>query len=142
MSLNRVILQGRIVRDPELNRTPSGVEYTKFAIAVDRNYKGTDGEKQADFISCQAWRKTAELITKWFTKGKPIIVEGTLMNNNYESNGVKHYSYVVQVDSINFVPETKSDAQNDAPPSSSSTQAPPINLDEYEEIIGDGDLPF
>ena len=102
--INTVILMGRLTADPEIKTTSSGISFCKFTVAVDRNFADkTTGERQADFISCVAWRQTAEFINKYFSKGKMIIVEGTLQNNNYtDSNGVKHYSYNVVADSVSF----------------------------------------
>lgn len=102
--INTVILMGRLTADPEIKTTSSGISFCKFTVAVDRNFADkTTGERQADFISCVAWRQTAEFINKYFSKGRMIIIEGTLQNNNYaDSNGVKHYSYNVVTDSVSF----------------------------------------
>ena len=102
--INTVILMGRLTADPDSAQTQSGTAYCRFTVAVDRKFADkTTGERQADFISCVAWRQTAEFINKYFSKGKMIIVEGTLQNNNYtDSNGVKHYSYNVVADSVSF----------------------------------------
>ena len=102
--INTVILMGRLTADPDSAQTQSGTAYCRFTVAIDRKFADkTTGERQADFISCVAWRQTAEFINKYFSKGKMIIVEGTLQNNNYtDSNGVKHYSYNVIADNISF----------------------------------------
>ena len=102
--INTVIFMGRITADPEIKTTSSGISFCKFTVAVDRKFADkTTGERQADFISCVAWGKTAEFVSKYFSKGKMIIVEGTLQNNNYtDSNGVKHYSYDVVADNVSF----------------------------------------
>lgn len=102
--INTVILMGRLTADPDSGQTQSGTAYCRFTVAVDRKFADkTTGERQADFISCVAWRKTAEFVSKYFSKGKMIIIEGTLQNNNYtDSNGVKHYSYNVVADSVSF----------------------------------------
>ena len=102
--INTVILMGRLTADPDSGQTQSGTAYCRFTVAVDRKFADkTTGERQADFISCVAWRQTAEFINKYFSKGKMIIVEGTLQNNNYtDSNSVKHYSYNVVADSVSF----------------------------------------
>lgn len=102
--INKVILMGRLTADPDSGQTQSGTAYCRFTVAIDRKFADkTTGERQADFISCVAWRQTAEFINKYFSKGKMIIVEGTLQNNNYtDSNGVKHYSYHVVADSVSF----------------------------------------
>ena len=102
--INSVILMGRLTADPDCNQTQSGTAYCRFTVAIDRKFADkTTGQKEADFISCTAWGKTAEFVSKYFSKGKMIIVEGTLRNNNYtDSNGVKHYSYNVVADSVSF----------------------------------------
>ena len=77
--LNHITIMGRLVRDPELRRTGSGIAVASFRIAVDRDYSPKDGgERKADFIDCVAWRQTGEFISKYFTKGRMIVVEGRL----------------------------------------------------------------
>ena len=77
--LNHITLMGRLTRDPELRRTGTGVAVASFSIAVDRDFGGRDGgEKKTDFIDCVAWRQTGEFISKYFTKGRMIVVEGRL----------------------------------------------------------------
>lgn len=99
---NKIILMGRLTKDPELKTTQSGVTMCRFSVAVDRAYsKGQ--EKQTDFIDITAWRQTAEFVSKYFSKGRVILVEGKLQNNNYtDQNGVKHYQNVVIADSVAF----------------------------------------
>lgn len=110
--INTVILMGRLTADPEIKTTSAGISFCKFTVAVDRNFADkTTGERQADFISCVAWRQTAEFINKYFSKGRMIIIEGSLQNNNYtDKNGVKHYSYDVVADNVSFG-ETKAQSQ-------------------------------
>ena len=78
MSLNRIVLMGRLTRDPELRRTQSGTSVTSFSLAVDRDFKGQNGEKETDFIDIVAWRGTAEFVCNYFTKGRMAVVEGRL----------------------------------------------------------------
>jgi single-strand DNA-binding protein len=100
--LNKVILMGRLVADPEFRQTTSGIPVCRIRIAVDRPYR-KDQERQADFINITCWRNTAEFVSRYFTKGKMIIVEGSLRNNDYtDNNGVKHYSMEVQADNVSF----------------------------------------
>lgn len=102
MSLNKWVGYGRLCADPDYRQTTSGVPVCSFTVAVNRNYR-KDGEQDADFISCTAWRQTAEFINKYFRKGSAIIVEGSLHNNNYtDKNGVKHYGMDIAVDQVNF----------------------------------------
>lgn len=102
--INRVVLMGRLTADPDFSQTQNGTAYCRFTVAVERNFADKDTkERQADFINCVAWAKTAEFVSKYFSKGKMIIVEGTLRHNNYtDKNGVKHYSYNVIADNISF----------------------------------------
>ena len=76
--LNKIYLMGRLTRDPELRRTQSGTAVASFSLAVDRDYKTQNGEKETDFIDIVAWRNTAEFISKYFTKGRMAVVEGRL----------------------------------------------------------------
>lgn len=105
--MNKVILIGRLTADPELRTSQSGVASCRFTVAIDRKYADKNsGEKQSDFITCVAWRQTAEFVAKWFTKGKLIAVEGSLRNNNYQDKNhsdVTHYTMDVQVDNVEFV---------------------------------------
>ena len=100
--LNKVILMGRLTRDPEFRQTTSGIPVCRITVAVDRPYR-KDQEKQADFINVTCWRNTAEFVSRYFNKGKMIIVEGSLRNNDYtDNNGVKHYRMNVFVDNVSF----------------------------------------
>lgn len=106
--LNRVILMGRITQDLEVRQTPSGVSVVTFNVAVDRNYSGQNGERQADFITCVAWRQQAEFIGRYFGKGRMIAIEGNLRTRTYDDkNGTKHYVTEVYVDSVSFTGEPK-----------------------------------
>ena len=152
MSLNRVILFGRIVRDPEYRQTASGTAVCRFTVACDRAFANKEtGKREADFIECQAWRQTAEFVSRYFQKGSAITVEGSLRNNNYEDkNGVKHYGYVVMADNVGFG-GSKSDNQQTGQqiPQFGSVPAPQDNglnlgdIGDFEEILSDGDnIPF
>ena len=81
--LNRIILMGRLVRDPELRRTQSGTAVAAIRLAVDRDYKARSGEKQADFFDVVAWRATAEFVSKYFAKGRMAVVEGRLQTRDW-----------------------------------------------------------
>lgn len=101
--LNRVILMGRITHDLELKQTPSGVSVLTFSVAVERSYA-----KQVDFITCVAWQKTAEFVSKYFAKGRMIALEGSLRSRTYDDkNGSKHYVTEVYVDNVSFTGEAK-----------------------------------
>ena len=102
--MNRVILVGRITKDPEVRYTSSDVAVCQFTLAVNRKYQSAGGERQADFISCVAWRNSAELLGKYVKKGAQIGVEGQIQVRNYEDNGgVKRYVTEVICDSITFL---------------------------------------
>ena len=104
--LNKVIIMGRLTRDPEMRQTTSGVSMCRITVAVDRQFKNQQtGERESDFINCVAWRQTAEFIARYFHKGNMILVEGNLRNDNYEKDGVKHYSMTVFVDNASFCGE-------------------------------------
>lgn len=163
--INKVILMGRLTADPELRQTQSGIASCRFTVAVDRRFtdKAT-GERKADFINVVAWRQNAEFVSRYFSKGRMIIVEGSIQNNNYtDNNGVKHYGYDVIADNITFG-ESKNAAANNggggstysAPanyqsaPQTAAPQQPTQNndnmsygnLSDFEEILSDGDVPF
>ena len=107
---NRVILMGRLVADPEMRTTPSGVTMCRIRIAVDRNFVKQGEERQADFFDITCWRQQADFVCKYFNKGRMIHVEGTLQNNNYtDNNGVKHYSMAIQADRIDFCGDKRND---------------------------------
>ena len=113
--MNKVILVGRLTADPEFRQTQSGIPCCRFRIAVDRP-KTKDGNQETDFIGCVAWRSTAEFVSRYFSKGKRIILEGQLRNNDYtDNNGVKHYSNEVLIDNAEFG-EPKQSGQQEQPP--------------------------
>ncbi len=105
--MNKVILVGRLTRDPELRQTQSGMSSCRFTVAVDRRFADENtGERQADFISCTAWSQTAEFVSRYFNKGKLIAVEGSLRTGSYQDRNhpdVTHYTTDVFVDNVEFV---------------------------------------
>ena len=114
---NKILLMGRLTKDPELKNTQSGIPMCRFSIAVDRAYsKGQ--EKQTDFFDITAWRQTAEFVAKYFSKGHMIHVEGKLQNNNYtDQNGVKQYRNAIIADNVAFCGDKSGNQQNgQAPP--------------------------
>ena len=101
--LNKIILMGRLTRDPELRRTGSGTAVTSFALAVDRDFKGQGGEKETDFIDVVAWRSTAEFVSKYFTKGRMAVVEGRLQIRDWkDKEGNNRRSAEVMADNVYF----------------------------------------
>ena len=102
--MNKVILIGRLTRDPEMRTTPSGVATTSFSIAVQRNYANAQGDREADFINCVAWRKQAENIAKYCTKGSQVAVDGRIQTRNYDvQDGTKRYVTEVIADNVTFL---------------------------------------
>lgn len=102
--MNKVILIGRLARDPEMRTTPSGVATTSFTIAVQRNYANAQGDREADFINCVAWRKQAENIAKYCSKGSQVAVEGRIQTRNYDAqDGTKRYVTEVIADNVSFL---------------------------------------
>ena len=112
--LNKIILQGRLVRDPELRKTQTGVSVCSFTIAVDRDFK-RDGEKETDFFDVVAWRSTAEFVSKYFTKGRMALVEGRLQNRDWvDKENNKRRSTEVQADNVYFGDSKPKDAGGSA----------------------------
>lgn len=137
--MNRIILKGRLVADPELRQTQSNISHVRFKLAVDK-YTGKDGEKSADFIDCDAWRGTADFISKYFSKGQEILIEGALHNNNYEkSDGTKVYGYIVTAERAEFCGAKGSNGSSSETPNNSNALG---DLSGFEEILSDGDIPF
>lgn len=100
--LNHITLMGRLTRDPELRRTGSGVAVANFTIAVDRDYSGSE-EKETDFIECVAWRQTGEFVSKYFTKGRMIVVSGRLQVRKWKTKeGENRYTTEVVADNCYF----------------------------------------
>lgn len=119
--MNKVIMMGRMVADAELKTTPSGVPACNFRIAVDRNYQKKGEDRKADFFNCIAWRNTAEFISKWFPKGRLILIEGEMQTRQYtDKNGNSATWYEIQVDNAHFTGDkgsgTNSAGSYDAPP--------------------------
>ena len=102
--LNHIVIMGRLVRDPELRRTGSGIAVASFRVAVDRDFGGRDGgERETDFIDCVAWRQTGEFVSKYFTKGSMIVVSGRLQMRNWnDKDGNKRTSAEVVADNVYF----------------------------------------
>lgn len=137
-SFNKVILIGNMTAAPELKKTPSGVSVTSFSIAVNRRFAKQDGQQYTDFINIVAWRQTAEFVTRYFNKGKPILICGQLQTRSWtDQNGQKHYATEVVADEAAFVENKGTSADAGAPaPSYRGNDAG------YEDLSGDEELPF
>jgi len=148
--MNKVILVGRLVKDPEVKTTQSQIAFCGFTIAVDRKFKTASGERQADFISCVAWRQQAEFLGKYFQKGSRVAVVGNLQSRTYDdANGKKVYVTEVVVDEIEFVDSKKEGAQTSgsegsrsAAASSNPPPAPSVDNGFYPAMDDDTTLPF
>ena len=110
--LNHVTIMGRLTRDPELRRTGSGIAVASFTVAVDRDFGGRDGgEKETDFIDCVAWRQTGEFVSKYFTKGRMIVVSGRLQIRSWtDKDGNKRRTAEVVADNCYFGDSKRDDA--------------------------------
>ena len=166
--LNRVILMGRLVADPELRTISNGANVCRFRIAVDRNYVQQGQERKADFFTCVVWRQTADFVMRYFRKGSMIAVEGEVHNSNYtDKDGKTQYGFEIAVDRVHFTGEKNNNPQGsyqqDAgyPQSgyqprqqaqAPAAQIPPVQQPassiavgegrDFVEIADDTDLPF
>ena len=101
--LNRVVLIGRLTKDPDLRYTTSGVPVTRFTLAVNRNFTNSQGEREADFIPIQTWRGTAENCAKYLSKGRMVAVAGRIQTGSYEQDGQRRYTWEVVADEVRFL---------------------------------------
>ena len=139
MSLNHIDIMGRMVSDPELRRTGSGVAVTSFTLAVDRDFGSRDGgEKETDFIDCVAWKNTAEFVSKYFGKGRMAVVSGRLQFRSWtDKDGNKRRNAEIVADNVYF-----GDSKKDAGEKYEATKCGEIEPD-YPAIFGDdSQLPF
>lgn len=140
VSLNRWIGMGRLTADPELRQTQNGVSVCSFTLAVGRNYQ-KDKEAQTDFIDVVAWRQTAEFVSKYFSKGKMMIVEGRLQTRNYEDkNGNKRKAVEVAADNVMFGEGKSSGGKEETPPRAAQPSCD-VSTGGFSEIDFD-DMPF
>ncbi|MBO5648666.1 MAG: single-stranded DNA-binding protein [Clostridia bacterium] len=157
-SLNKAILMGNLVADPELKQTPSGVSVCSFRIGVQRRFKDANGQYASDFINIVAWRQQAEFVSKYFRKGSSVVVVGSIQTRDYtDQQGNKRYATEVVADEVSFG-ASKNDSSNAAPAfagagdfgnASAFGQGAPVSAPaaqpaapKFEEIDGDEDLPF
>lgn len=161
--LNRIVLMGRLVADPELRTTPAGVTVATFRVACDRDFRNKQtGERETDFINVVVWRQTAEFVSRYFAKGRMAVVEGRLQIRNYtDRDGNKRTAAEVVADSVYFGDSSRREGEGGsyggqsyggqsygAPaggyPQSAPGYAPPDHGDQFAELADDpdGDLPF
>lgn len=142
--LNHITLAGRLVRDPELRRTQNGTAVASFTLACERDFKNESGDREVDFIDCVAWRKTAELVSGYFTKGRMAAVSGRLQIRGWtDKDGNRRRTAEILVDNIYFG-DSKPQAEDAA---TEATGAEPLTYgtdkERYSEIAEDDDqLPF
>lgn len=144
-SFNKAILIGNIATDLELKQTQSGVSVTSFRIAVGRRFTSKDTTPQTDFINIVAWRNTAEFICKYFTKGKPILIVGSIQTRDWtDQDGNKRYATEVVADEAQFVYRKSESAPNQTPSENANFQNTPYSAQDvaFEEMTDDSDLPF
>ena len=132
MALNNITIMGRMTKDPELRRTPTGVAVASFTLAVDRDFKEKNGEKETDFIECVAWRNTAEFVEKYFGKGRVAVVSGRLQIRSWtDKEGNKRKAAEVVAENVYFGD------------SKTSSDTAPKQVDNFEPLdFGDEQLPF
>lgn len=130
--LNHITIMGRLTANPELRHTTSGTAVTSFTIAVDRDFKGNNGEKETDFIDIVAWRNTAEFVDKYFSKGRMAVVSGRLQIRGWtDKDGNKRRTAEIIADNVYF-----GDSKNE------STTSQPMNDDRWPGNDFGSDLPF
>lgn len=131
--LNKAVLMGRLTRDPELRHTQSNTAVCSFRLAIDRDRKGSNGERQTDFIDCTAWGKTAEFVSQWFRKGSLAIAVGRIQSRQWQDkDGSNRTSIEINCDEVLFG-ETKKQAEK---------QKPAYQEDVMELPDDEGDVPF
>lgn len=146
-NFNKVTLGGRLTADPELKQTQSGINVTTFTVAVSRRFAKAEGQEQTtDFITCVAWRTTAEFISRYFRKGSSICVTGAIQTRSWtDAQGQKRYATDVVVDEAFFVDsKSESTAHGAAPDHASvpSYASPAEGAPKFAEMSNDDDLPF
>ena len=129
--LNHVVIMGRMTKDPELRRTNNGTAVTTFTLAVDRDFKGQNGEKETDFIDCVAWKGTAEFVSNYFSKGRMAAVEGRLQMREYNDREGNRRKVAEIIASGVFFADSKRDDNQSG-----------LSKTEFAEVNDDGTLPF
>lgn len=144
--MNKVILMGRLTKDIEMRQTPNGVSLARFSIAVTRRFKNSNGEYDADFINCIAWRKTGEFIARYFQKGSMIAVVGSIQSRSWDGNdGKKQYATEVIVDEAYFTGSKSGSGTKGNDTDFSDSSIDDLNSqygDDFATIGDEEDLPF
>ena len=147
--LNRIVLIGRLTRDPELRFTQSGIAVCTFTLAVDRNFKSASGERETDFIDIVVWRQQGENCANYLSKGKLAAVDGQLRTRSYETqDGQKRKAYEVVADNVRFLSPKEGGAAGGAPYGTTPYGSAPAASEPSpfggsgDTMMGDEDLPF
>ena len=157
--INQAIIMGRITAPLEIRQTPAGTAVLQFTVAVDRDYVKQGEERQTDFISCVAWKQTAEFIGRYFGKGRMIALTGRLQSRTYDDrNGTKHYVTELVVNQASFTGEPKQETNGNAPQSgfnnggyngtsqvvATANNGNSVDLTDFEDadVISDDGVPF
>lgn len=152
--MNKAILIGRLTRDPEMRTTTAGIASTSFTVAISRTYTNQNGEREADFINCVAWRKQAENIAKYCKKGSQVAVEGRIQTRSYDAqDGTKRYVTEVVADNVTFLGTKANSGDFPSSNESESFESNPdimttdVSEDPFKDFgnevaLSDDDLPF
>lgn len=141
--MNTTALIGRFTTDPELKTTQNGVSVTSFCLAVDRKYQPSGEEKKVDFIDCVAWRNTAEFISKYFSKGSMIAIEGEIQTRTYtDKNGNNRKATEVLVNNVSFCGSKSENNTGNTPIENDPLPAFGEQVNEAFSNVDDDDLPF
>lgn len=135
--LNTISIHGRLTATPELKKTPSDVSVCSFTVAVDRNYTPKGEEKQTDFFTVVCWRGLAEMVSKYFTKGKEIVVSGEMLSRKWvDKDGNNRVAWEIQANNVDFC---GSKADSEAPKEAPATKK---SVDDFVDTDDSDDLPF
>lgn len=141
--MNKVILIGRLVADPDTRQTQAGGLVSRYRLAVDRQ-RGKDGQREADFINCVAFGKSAEFASKYLSKGTKIAIEGRILTGSYEKDGVKHYTTDIVAERHEFCESRAAAAASldVQPPAQTAPAVPESSNDDFMPVDDNDDLPF
>lgn len=144
--MNVVVLMGRLTDNPELKHTQSNIAVTSFTLAVNRDYNQKDGTRIADFINVVAWRQTAEFVTKYFTKGQLVAVEGSIQTRRYQDkDGNNRTAFEVVASNVHFAEPKRDGGNGGYSPRVENVETASVNnsdVGDFTDISGEDDLPF
>lgn len=140
--LNRVVIVGRLTKDPDLRYTPNGVAVANFTVAVNRPFSNQQGNREADFINCVIWRTQAENLAKYMSKGSMVGVDGRIQTRNFEGqDGKRVFMTEVVAESVQYLESKNSSQSNNQSSNQSNGQQEPYS-EENPPDLSDDDLPF